>query len=122
MTSAVQPQLWIVAGPNGAGKTTLARRWIAGRIPIINPDDIAERLPRKDGKLDERTAGELAIAQRTHLLTDRKTFAIETTLSGHGTLNLMRQASKGGYKVNLVFVGVDDPAICLARVIVDLPR
>jgi predicted ABC-type ATPase len=29
----------------------------------------------------------------------------------------MRQAKAAGYKVNLVFVGVDDPAICLARVV-----
>jgi predicted ABC-type ATPase len=79
MKVAVQPQLWIVAGPNGAGKTTLARRRIADRIPIINPDDIAERLPTKGGRLDERTAGALALAQRAqraHLLADRKTFAI----------------------------------------------
>ena len=38
------PQLWVVAGPNGAGKSTLTRRYLAGRLPIVNPDDIAQAL------------------------------------------------------------------------------
>ena len=48
------PQLWIIAGPNGAGKTTLVSRRVAMRVPVINPDTIAEELPRVDGPLDER--------------------------------------------------------------------
>lgn len=35
------PQLWIVAGPKGAGKTTIAERWLASRIRVISPDNLA---------------------------------------------------------------------------------
>lgn len=38
------PQLWIFAAPNGAGKPTLAQRYVAGRVEIINPDNIAVEL------------------------------------------------------------------------------
>jgi predicted ABC-type ATPase len=38
------PQLWVVAGPNGAGKSTLANKYLAGRLPIVNPDVIAQAL------------------------------------------------------------------------------
>jgi len=116
MTPTNRPQLCVIAGPNGAGKTTLTKRWIAGRVPIVKPDGIATHLPRKDGRLDEREAGAAALAQRAQLIADRQTFATETTLAGHSTLTLMKNASAAGFKVNLVFIGVDDPALCLARV------
>ena len=45
MRGEIRPQLWIVAGPNGAGKSTLvARHAFAQQIPIINPDEIANRI------------------------------------------------------------------------------
>ena len=42
------PQLWVVAGPNGAGKSTLTRRYLEGRLPIVNPDVIAQELAPAD--------------------------------------------------------------------------
>ena len=101
------PQLWIIAGPNGAGKTTLVSRRVARRIPVVNPDTIAAELPRIDGKLDERRAGVLALQQRNELLDRGADFAIETTLSGHSALRFMRAARKRGYKITLVYVGLD---------------
>lgn len=114
--AADRPQIWIIAGPNGAGKSTLAARWVAKRIPIVNPDAIAQALPRVNGQLDERLAGITALKERAARLADRETFAVETTLSGHGPLNLMKAADAAGYKVNLVFVGVDDAALSKSRV------
>lgn len=92
------PQLWIVAGPNGAGKSTLVSRRLAGRLPVINPDLIAQELPRIEGRLDERRAGESAIASRRALLAGRASFAVETTLTGSSSLRLLRAAKLAGYK------------------------
>ena len=111
------PQLWVFAGPNGAGKSTLVDRHAAGRLPVINPDNIARELPRApSGGPDERAAGERAIAERASRLAARDTFGFETTLSGNSELRLMREAASAGYKVNLVFVGVRDPETSAARV------
>ena len=35
-------QLWIVAGPNGAGKSTLANKYLARRLPVVNPNVIED--------------------------------------------------------------------------------
>lgn len=105
MTS--KPQLWVFAGPNGAGKSTLAAKYIAGRIPIVNPDVIA--LDIAPGNVDPSVmlrAGRLAIEERRSFLAAGATFAMETTLTGQGELRFMQAAREQNYKVNLVFVGL----------------
>lgn len=111
-----RPQLWVVAGPNGAGKTTLVTMRIERRIPVVNPDTIAQELPRVNGGLDERRAGELALERRSALLDQSADFAIETTLSGNSTLRFMAAARQAGYKISLVFVGVRSVEISGRRV------
>lgn len=113
-----RPQLWVVAGPNGAGKTTLTGQHFAGRIPVVNPDDIANQInPGHQGSPATMVAaGRLAIAQRHALLSEGKSFAVETTLTGKGELELMRRAAAQGYKVNLFFVGLDDAQLSAGRV------
>lgn len=111
------PQLWVIAGPNGAGKTTLVSRHVGKRIAVVNPDEIAARLPRINGRLDERQAGQIALSERTRLLDERANFAIETTLTGNSTLQLMRSARERGYKNTLVFIGLDSPELSGQRVV-----
>jgi predicted ABC-type ATPase len=111
-----RPQLWTVAGPNGAGKTSLVSRRLSRRIPVVNPDEIASRLPRLAGKLDERRAGELALREREGHLAIGRHFAVETTLTGASALRLMRRAKAAGYKLTLVYVGLDDAVLSRARV------
>lgn len=111
------PQLWIVAGPNGAGKTTLVSHRLARRIPVVNPDVIAQELPRVGGRLDERRAGEIAIERRNGLLTQGTDFAIETTLSGASALRFLRTAKQVGYKVTLVYVGLTSVDLSIRRVL-----
>jgi len=108
----MRPQLWVIAGPNGAGKSTLADRYIAGRIPVVNPDNIAYANPG----MSPIQAGKLAITQQNQLLAARASFAWETTMSGKRELNLMTEAKAAGYKVNLVFVGIRDPAASMMRI------
>ncbi len=115
------PQLWVFAGPNGAGKSTLIHRCnVAERIPVVNADDIADAI-RKGG--DQRSeleivtqAGRQAVERRNALLREGRSFAIETTLTGHSELHLMQEAKARGYKVNLVFVMVASPELSNSRV------
>ncbi len=116
------PQLWIVAGPNGAGKTTLALARLAERITVVNPDVIANSLPRVAGKLDERQAGTMAIEWRNRLLAERADFAVETTLAGNTPLQLMRNAEAVGYKITLIYIGLASAALSASRVIARVKR
>lgn len=114
--SIATPQFWVIAGPNGAGKTTLVSGRVGDRIPVINPDEIAARLPLIGGRLDERQAGTLALDRRAELLASRESFAVETTLTGSSTLRLMRSAKASAFKVALVYVGLSDPDLSLQRI------
>ncbi|PKU26081.1 AAA family ATPase [Telmatospirillum siberiense] len=114
-----RPQLWVFAGPNGAGKSTLVRRyWVAARIPVVNPDDIARSI--KPGHRGEAAimflAGKEAAKLRQEHLASARSFAIETTLSGHSELRVMEDARAAGFKVNLIFLGIAGPETSFARV------
>lgn len=118
------PQLWVIAGPNGAGKSTLARRYLAGRIEIVNPDDIAQQIApdRRDDPAVAGRAGRIAIERRRALLAAGQSFAFETTLTGHSERTFMAEARDRGFKVNLVFVGIRDVAQSDSRVIERVKR
>lgn len=111
-------QLWIIAGPNGSGKTTLARRHLAGRLPIINPDDIARALNPANPEAPDTAlrAGREALTQRKQLIAARQSFAVETTFSGNQEIALIKTAKAAGYKVNLVFVCTESPQISMGRI------
>lgn len=112
-----QPQLWVFAGPNGAGKSTIVDRHVQGRLPVVNPDNIARTLaPSLDDAVRIVRAGRLAVRERAALLAARRSFAIETTLTGHGELDLMRAAAVAGFKVNLVYVGLGSVQNSVSRV------
>src|SRR5262249_33294179 len=110
--------VWVFAGPNGAGKSTLVRRALIGRIPVVNPDDLAAEidLANRDTPVVQVAAGRKALAAREAHLEARRSFAIETTLTGRSELELMRRARDKGFRVNLVFIGLDDVALSATRV------
>lgn len=105
-------QLWIVAGPNGAGKTTLADRWLAHRVPVVSPDAIAASL-----NITPFQAGRAAVEEQERLLASGLSFALDTTFSGNREIALIKRAADAGYKVNVIFVCVDQVALCHARIL-----
>ncbi len=114
-----QPQLWFVAGPNGAGKSTLADRYLKDKLPVINPDNIARQINPaigSDMSSVAAQAGRAALQQQQEYLKQKASFAIETTLTGKRELRLMKEAKTQGYKVNLVFIGVDGPDMSTVRI------
>jgi len=114
----MRPQMWIVAGPNGSGKTTLTRRYFVGRIPVVNPDEIARGLALSYA-FDARqslAAGREAITQREAHIAAKRSFAIETTLTGKGELQLIDRAREAGFKVNLVYTGLNGAYLSMLRV------
>ncbi|MEX3630483.1 MAG: AAA family ATPase [Burkholderia sp.] len=107
----MKAQLWVIAGPNGSGKSTVVKRYLAGKLPVINPDDIA-----RIEKVGPIQAGRLAIERQNRLLMRGKSFAFETTLSGKRELWVMQNARERGYKLNVIFLALDGPALAVGRI------
>lgn len=106
-----KPQLWIVAGPNGSGKSTLVNRYMRASLPVVNPDDIA-----RDQNASPIQAGKAALEQQNSYLASRKSFVLETTLSGKRELPFASKAKDQGYRIRVAFIAVRDPGVSMMRV------
>jgi predicted ABC-type ATPase len=114
-----RPTFWLIAGPNGAGKTTFAfkrLKAVSGSIHFVNLDEIARGLSPLEPKAAERDAARIALARARQFIDLKRTFSMETTLSGATHLELARLASSQGMDVNLMYYSVRDPLISLERI------
>lgn len=112
-----QPRLTLFAGPNGAGKTTAYRRFVdAGYAAgvYLNPDDVRRNLP--DGKGGDVAAGREVVSRTRSLIAERRTFTRETTLAGGEVVRAVASARDAGYRVVMVFVGVESLGAIQCRV------
>lgn len=89
-----------------------------GRLPVINPDEIAKTISPQCPEEWKAAfqAGRQAVSLQQKHLSERRTFAVETTFSGNRELALMRDAKTAGYKVNLVFICTNTPRISIGRI------
>ena len=111
------PALTVVAGPNGSGKSTLtASIAFEGNTNLIDPDAIARRLNPAEPARQAIPAAREAILRCKVLLAQRANFTLETTLSGHGAMGIMRQAKDTGYHTVLVYVSLGNPELHIERV------
>jgi predicted ABC-type ATPase len=114
------PLLIVLAGPNGSGKSTLcglpAFKTILERrdVTVINPDDIARQAPPDSNALiwSGRKVHELTET----LILNRKSFLVETTLSGRNHFKTVERAIAAGYETALHFVFVSDLGLAKRRV------
>ncbi len=115
--ASTNPTAVIVAGPNGSGKTTFAREYLLTHaLDYISADEIAAELRPK--QLDEvrLQAGRLFFQRIDERITARESFLAETTLAGRGFQRLVESLSRTAYAIILVFVYLESPELCLARV------
>jgi len=111
------PTLTVIAGPNGAGKSTITRLTdFEGRDRLLDPDAIARGMNPFNPSDAALAAGRETLKRTAEYLDRRVSFAVETTLAGHGKLDLLRQAKSRGYEVRLMFVGLDSPERCVGRI------
>jgi len=120
---AGQPVLVFVAGPNGAGKTTFFDAYLQPLgIPSIDADRIARALreadPRAAPDVVDRRAFREAERLRRAFLEARMSFCTETVFSDPvgARLGFLRKARAAGFAVFLVFIGLRDPSLSVARV------
>lgn len=111
------PALTVISGPNGSGKSTLARSVdFEGRERLLDPDTIAISLNPLNPSAAAIAAAKTVLSRTAAYINEGVSFAIETTLSSRGRVNLLRKAKSRGYEIHLVFIGMDSPERCVARV------
>ena len=92
------PTLYLIGGCNGAGKTTFARRLlpIEGVDLFLNADEIARGLSPLKPELAAIRAGRLLLEEAHRLIAAKKSFGLESTLSGKTYAHLMQEAKAAG--------------------------
>ncbi len=113
------PTLYILAGPNGAGKTTASRYLLPEVFKtniFINADMIAAEMNPDNPEAAAIAAGRQMLLEIEERLAEKATFAIETTLSSKGYLQLIKKAQLIGYEVVLSFFHLPSPEFAVNRV------
>ena len=109
--------LFIIAGANGSGKTTLAKELLKEySLDFINADEIARAINPDDLHSVRIQAGKEVFKKLNEMLSQDKSFALETTLSGNFLVKVLKQAKIQGYNTALVYSFVDNPDICIERI------
>ena len=115
----VAKKMYIIAGCNGAGKTTASFTILPEFMQCdeyINADEIARGLSPFHPERVPVEAGKLMISRITELMRKGVTFAVETTLSTHSYVNLIKRAHKAGYTVELIFLWLSSADVAVQRV------
>jgi predicted ABC-type ATPase len=113
------PQLFILAGCNGAGKTTTAKILLPqflGGIEFVNADIIAAKLNPDFPESVAFQAGRIMLERVDVLLSEKSSFALETTLATKSYVGLTKKAQSLGYEVVLMYFWLESYDMALKRV------
>ncbi len=114
-----KPRCLIIAGPNGAGKTTFARQFLTqeqGILHFVNADLIATGLSPLHPELAARAAGRLLLSELVRLIKAGQSLALESTLSGRTSVDLLRGMKRNGHRVEMVFLRLESAELAIMRV------
>jgi predicted ABC-type ATPase len=121
VAEAPAPCIYVLAGTNGAGKSSLAgAAFLRAGVEFFNPDQATRLILARNRGLGLEAANSAAWQQGTRLLeraiTERLTFAFETTLGGRTITALLERALAAGLAVRVWYVGLSSPELHLARI------
>jgi len=111
--------LYIIAGPNGAGKTTFIKGFAPRHLALldfINADEIARGLSPLAPERAQIEAGRVMLERIRHFIAGRKSFAMETTLSGRTYRLVLKQAKEASYATHLDFLALSSVEDSIRRV------
>jgi len=113
-------QIHIIAGPNGAGKSSFARVSLLPQFlrsnEFVNADEIAKIIASEYPLTVSAKAGRLMLKRMKYLVEEGLDFAFETTLSARSYLKFIEQAKSSQYKINLIFLALDNIELAKNRV------
>lgn len=109
--------LYIIAGANGSGKSTLASELLPSEnLEFLNADDVAKEICPDNIESVKIKAGKIVLKRLENLFDSKKSFAIETTLSGKNHIKTIKKAKELGYQVILIYSYLDNPILCENRI------
>lgn len=109
--------LWVLAGGNGAGKTTFYRLFLAPRgIKLLNADMAAAAIDPESPERAGYAAAHLVSRLGEELLDQGVSFCFESVFSHESKIDFVARAKSLGYKIILVYIHLDTPALNEARV------
>jgi predicted ABC-type ATPase len=112
----MSPHVVVIAGPNGAGKSTLARLLLPEGMSFVNADEIAKMLPASAANNKDLVAGRLLLLRLDELAAERRSFALETTLSSRSLAPRLAGLRNDGYRFTLIFLWLPSADLALERV------
>lgn len=103
--------MFLVAGVNGAGKSTYTLM-ILKKLPDIrafDPDMIAHSMTRSYRTISDKkiSAGRATLQFIDQALNDKRSFVVESTISGRVYLNYLKKAKEAGFRTILIYVFLD---------------
>ena len=111
------PETIVVAGPNGSGKTTFALEYLQQYShPYLSADAIADEMgsPVEQIRIE---AGKRFLRGISAEIQERRSFLVESTLSGLTFRKVIRQMAQSGYEVSVVFIFLRSADACVARIL-----
>jgi predicted ABC-type ATPase len=112
------PQVVIIAGPNGAGKTTSSEGLLRAHqiTTFVNADRIASGLSGLSPDDAAIEAGILMLEKIRKLVSQRASFAFETTLASRTYGPWTRDRLAEGFQVHLHFIWLPSEDVAVERV------
>jgi predicted ABC-type ATPase len=83
---------------------------------FLNADEIARGLSPLDPSASAVRAGRLLLEEFSRLVSRKDSFALESTLSGHTYIRHLQNARERGFRIELHYLWISDPAESIARV------
>lgn len=114
-----EKNLYIIAGCNGAGKTTASFTILPEILEckeFVNADEIAKGLSPFQPEKVAFEAGRIMIERVNHLLKNKESFALETTLATRSYKSKLIWAQENGYTVKLLFFWLPTIEMAVERV------
>jgi len=109
--------LYIIAGANGSGKSTLAEVLLKERnLEFLNADEIAKEISPNAINSVPISAGKVYFKRLSEFFERKKSFAVESTLSGNNIIRIIEKAKKREYKIVLVYSFLQNCTTCIERV------
>lgn len=114
-----EKNLYFIAGCNGAGKTTASFTILPEILEckeFVNADEIAKGLSPFQPEKVAFEAGRIMIERVNHLLKNKESFALETTLATRSYKSKLIWAQENGYTVKLLFFWLPNIEMAVERV------